>query len=150
MDVTRSEFQDLVGAYALDACEPDEAAAIDAYIADARRRGRRGRAPARRRGLARRGRRAATRRSALRDRLLAAAAERVDPLPPVDALRRETDRFEALLDSLDAADLDVATYNGLTVRDLVAHVAIVDEAFVAGGRASPTSVVHRRRRRSSR
>ena len=33
MDVTRSEFQDLVGAYALDACEPEEAAALDAYVA---------------------------------------------------------------------------------------------------------------------
>ena len=58
MDVTRNEFQDLVGAYALDACDPEEAAAIDAYVADARRRGRRGRAAARRRGVARRGRRA--------------------------------------------------------------------------------------------
>ena len=48
MDVTRSEFQDLVGAYALDACEPEEATAIDAYIADPRRRGRGGRALARR------------------------------------------------------------------------------------------------------
>ena len=69
----------------------------------------------------------------LRGRLLAAAAERVDPLPPVDALRRETERFEALLDSIEPADLDVMTYNGLSVRDLVAHVAIVDEAFVGRG-----------------
>ena len=34
MDVTRNEFQDLVGAYALDACDPEEAAAIDAFIAE--------------------------------------------------------------------------------------------------------------------
>ena len=34
MDVTRHEFQDLVGAYALDACDPAEAAAMDAYIAE--------------------------------------------------------------------------------------------------------------------
>ena len=33
MDVTRSEFQDLVGAYALDACEPDEIAEVEAVLA---------------------------------------------------------------------------------------------------------------------
>ena len=68
----------------------------------------------------------------MRDRLLAVAADRVDPLSPVDALRRETDRFETMLDTLDPADLEAVTYNGLTVRDLVAHIAIVDEAFVVG------------------
>ena len=30
-------------------------------------------------------------------------------------------------------DLERETYNGLSVRDLVAHVAIVDEAFVRVG-----------------
>jgi uncharacterized protein (TIGR03083 family) len=67
----------------------------------------------------------------LRDRLLAVAAERVVALPPVEALRRETARFVTLLDSLTSADLDAITVNGLTVRELVAHVAIIDEAFVA-------------------
>src|ERR1700722_14897314 len=130
MDVTRSEFQDLVGAYALDACEPEEVAALDAYVA----------AHAEAAAEAERLRDAAAWLGAvgalnppatLRDRLLAAAAERPDPLPPVEALRRETDRFEALLDSLSPSDLDAVTYNGLRVRDLVAHIAIVDEAFVA-------------------
>ena len=142
MDVTRNEFQDLVGAYALDACEPDEAAAIDAYIAEQRRRGGRSRAAARRRGLARRGRRAepAGRR----------CATACSPRPPSASTRsRRSTRCaarpsgsSALLDSLEPADLDVVTYNGLSVRDLVAHVAIVDEAFVGEhGRG--------RRRRSS-
>jgi uncharacterized protein (TIGR03083 family) len=67
---------------------------------------------------------------ALRDRVLAAALP-VEPVPPADALRRETARFELLLDRLDASDLDTPTENGLSVRDLVVHVAIVDEAFVA-------------------
>ena len=129
MDVTRNEFEDLVGAYALDAVEPDEAAAIDAFIAD----------HADAAGEAERLRGAAAWLGAvgalnppvaLRDRLLSAMVDRPDPLPPVDALRRETDRFEALLDSLQPDDLAVGTYNGLSVRDLVAHIAIVDEAFV--------------------
>ena len=129
MDVTRNEFEDLVGAYALDACEPDEAAAIDAFIAgnaDAAAEAERLRGAAAWLGAVG----ALNPPVALRDRLLAAMADRPDPLPPVDALRRETDRFEALLDSLEPADLDVETYNGLSVRDLVAHIAIVDEAFV--------------------
>ena len=129
MDVTRNEFQDLVGAYALDACEPEEAAAIDAFIAenaDAAAEAERLRDAAAWLGAVG----ALNPPVALRDRLLAAAAEHVDPLPPVDALRRETDRFESLLDSLEPADLEVETFNGLSVRDLVAHVAIVDEAFV--------------------
>jgi len=129
MDVTRNEFEDLVGAYALDAVEPDEAAAIDAFIAD----------HADAAGEAERLRGAAAWLGAvgalnppvaLRDRLLSAMVDRPDPLPPVDALRRETDRFEALLETLRPGDLAVGTYNGLSVRDLIAHIAIVDEAFV--------------------
>jgi uncharacterized protein (TIGR03083 family) len=129
MDVTRNEFEDLVGAYALDACEPDEAAAIDAFIADdvaAATEAERLRGAAAWLGAVG----ALNPPVALRNRLLTAMAERPDPLPPVDALRRETDRFERLLDSLEPADLQVETYNGLSVRDLIAHVAIVDEAFV--------------------
>jgi uncharacterized protein (TIGR03083 family) len=131
MDVTRSEFQDLVGAYALDACEPEEATAIDAYIAanaDAAAEAERLRDAAAWLGAVG----ALNPPASLRDRLLAVAAERVDGLAPVEALRRETERFVTLLDSLMPADLDAMTFNGLTVRELVAHVAIIDEAFVAG------------------
>src|SRR5207342_505008 len=32
MDLTARHFEDLIGAYALDACEPDEVAALDAYV----------------------------------------------------------------------------------------------------------------------
>src|SRR6476469_5806739 len=131
MDVTRSEFQDLVGAYALDACEPEEATAIEACIAthaDAAAEAERLRDAAAWLGAAG----AMNPPVSLRDRLLAVAAERVVALPPVEALRRETARFITLLDSLTPADLDVVTFNGLTVRELVAHVAIIDEAFVAG------------------
>ena len=33
MDLTPEEFDDLVGAYALDACEPDEVEAMERYVA---------------------------------------------------------------------------------------------------------------------
>jgi uncharacterized protein (TIGR03083 family) len=130
MDVTRREFQDLVGAYALDACDPEEAAAMDAYVAaheEAAAEAERLRVVAAWLGAAG----ASNPPIALRGRLLAAVAEPVDPLPPVDALRRETARFDLLLDGLDEQGLALTTENGLSVRDLVAHVAIVDEAFVA-------------------
>jgi uncharacterized protein (TIGR03083 family) len=139
MDVTRSEFQDLVGAYALDACEPDEAAAVEAYVAthaDAAAEADRLRDAAAWLGAAG----ALNPPVQLRERLLAVAAERVDALPPVEALRRETARFVTLLDSLTSADLGAVTFNGLTVRELVAHVAIIDEAFVAAAR-EPTQAV---------
>jgi len=137
MDVTRSEFQDLVGAYALDACDPDEAAAMDAYVADheeAAAEAERLRVVAAWLGAAG----AHNPPTALRDRLLAAVAEPIAPVPPVDALRRESARFEMLLDSLDDDDLATPTENGLSVRDLVTHVAIIDEAFVAAA-ATETS-----------
>jgi uncharacterized protein (TIGR03083 family) len=130
MDLTRSEFEDLVGAYALDACEPEEATAVAAYVtthAGAAEEAERLRHAAAWLGAVG----ALNPPAALRDRLLAVAAERVDALAPVDALRRETARFDTLLDSLSAADLDVVTYNGLTIRELVAHVAVIDEAFVS-------------------
>ena len=130
MDVTRREFQDLVGAYALDACDPDEAAAMDAYVAaheDAAAEAERLRVVAAWLGAAG----ALHPPTGLRERLLAAVTEPVAPLPPVDALRRESARFEMLLDSLDDDDLTIPTENGLSVRDLVTHVAIIDEAFVA-------------------
>jgi uncharacterized protein (TIGR03083 family) len=140
MDVTRSEFQDLVGAYALDACDADEAAAIDLYIAEhteAAAEAERLRDVAAWLGAAG----ALHPPVNLRGRLLAAAAERVDPVPPVEALRRETERFAALLETITLADLGVVTYNGLNVRDLVAHVAIVDEAFVAGAESRSSSII---------
>jgi uncharacterized protein (TIGR03083 family) len=140
MDVTRSEFQDLVGAYALDACEPEEATAIDAYIAanaDAAAEAERLRDAAAWLGAAG----ALNPPASLRDRLLAVATERVEGLPPVEALRRETERFVTLLDSLEEQDLDAVTFNGLTVRELVAHVAIIDEAFVAGAGDESNNVV---------
>jgi uncharacterized protein (TIGR03083 family) len=135
MDVTRSEFEDLVGAYALDACEPEEAAAMDVYVADheeAAAKAERLRVVAAWLGAAG----ALHPPAGLRDQLLAAATEPVAPLPPVDALQRESARFEMLLDSLEDGDLTSITENGLSVRDLVTHVAIIDEAFVAAAKES--------------
>jgi uncharacterized protein (TIGR03083 family) len=129
MDVTPEVLEDLVGAYALDACDADETAALDEYLATDERAAveveRLREAAA---ALAIVGARRPP--VELRDRLLGAAADRVTPLSAGDTLRSETARFDALLETLDADSLGIVTDNGLTVHDLVRHVEAVDNAFV--------------------
>jgi uncharacterized protein (TIGR03083 family) len=130
MDLTPEEFDDLVGAYALDACEPDEIEAMERYIAvhgEAATEVERLREVAAGIGAA-----GASRPPvALLERLLHAAADRVTPLTPDVALQRETDRFDSFLATLDESDLATPTENGLTVRELVQHVEAIDRAFIA-------------------
>jgi uncharacterized protein (TIGR03083 family) len=129
MDVTARQFEDLIGAYALDACEPDEVAALDAYVeehpeiaAEVERL---------REAAAALGAAGAVRPPVgLRDRMLQVAGERVSAVSARDALQAETERFDALLGTLADGDLDAATHNGLSVRDLVSHVEAIDRAFV--------------------
>ncbi len=129
MDVTARQFEDLIGAYALDACEPDEVAALDAYVdehpeiaAEVERL---------REAAAALGAAGAVRPPVgLRDRMLHVAGERVSAVSARDALQAETERFDALLGTLADGDLDAATHNGLSVRDLVSHVEAIDRAFV--------------------
>lgn len=136
MDLTASEFEDLIGAYALDACEPEEVAALDAYVeghpeiaADVERL----REAAAALGAAG----AVIPPPGLRDRLLHVAGERVSPVSPQEALEAETERFDALLATLAGADLDVVTHNGLSVHDLVSHIEAIDRAFVGEAAAVP-------------
>lgn len=130
MDLTPETFEDLVGAYALDACEPDEVAAMERYVAAHREaaddveRLREVAAGVGAAGASRPPR-------ALRERLLHTAADRVSPLAPEVALQRETDRFDSFLSTVDERELETLTENGLTVRELVQHVEAIDRAFVA-------------------
>jgi uncharacterized protein (TIGR03083 family) len=137
MDLTPEEFEDLVGAYALDACEPHEIDAMERYVAahrDAAAEVERLREVAA--GFGASG--ASSPPVALRERLLHAAADRVTSLTADVALQQETDRFESFLSTIDERDLDARTENGLTVRQLVQHVEAIDRAFVeaADGPAS--------------
>jgi uncharacterized protein (TIGR03083 family) len=129
MDLRADQFEDLIGAYALDACEPDEVAALDAYVAahpEVAPEIERLRAAAAALGSAG----AVQPPPDLRGRMLHVAAERVIPAAPKDALQAETDRFDALLDSLAEDDLDTITHNGLSIRELVTHLEAIDRAFV--------------------
>ncbi|MGQ0823905.1 MAG: maleylpyruvate isomerase family mycothiol-dependent enzyme [Actinomycetota bacterium] len=128
MDVTRNQFDDLVGAFALDAVEPDEAAALEAYVA--RDDAAAGEAERLRAAAAWIGAIGASRPPAnLRDRVLVSASERVGAVTPVEAYIAETDRLDDLLATLDNSVLHRTTHNGLTIRELVAHVDIIDGAF---------------------
>jgi uncharacterized protein (TIGR03083 family) len=129
MDLTPQSFEDLIGAYALDACEPDEVEAVDGYIArnpEAAREVERLREAAAAIGSA-----GALRPPlALRDRLLTAVSEQTVSANARDALELETQRFEELIDGLDPDVLELPTENGLSVRELVAHIEAIDRAFV--------------------
>ena len=129
MDLTPEEFEDMVGAYALDACEPHEVEAMERFIAGHRESAadvERLREVAA--GLGAAG--ASTPPVTVRERLLHAAADRVSPLAADIALQRETDRFDSFLSTLVEGDLGVLTHNGLTVRELVQHVEAIDRAFI--------------------
>ncbi len=130
MDMTPQQFEHLIGAYALDACADDEVAALDAYVRsnpDAAAEVERLREAAAALGAVG----ALQPPVALRDRLIEVANERVTAVTGQEALQAETDRFDALLATLRDSDLDAVTDNGLSIRDLVAHVEAVDRAFVA-------------------
>ena len=140
MDLTPEQFEDMVGAYALDACEPDEVEAMERYMADHRESAievellREVAA-----GLGAAG--ASSPPGALRERLLHAAADRVSSLDADVALQRETDRFNAFLHTLGERDLGVRTHNGLTVHELVQHVEAIDRAFVDAAHDPTTATI---------
>jgi len=124
MTIHRSDdlLVELLPAYALDACDPDEAAAVEALLR-------------RRPELAREAARLADAAAWI------GAAEAMEPPPRLRSMvfeqvraatsgdaaarlyRAEADRVAREFDDLDAADHDLRTPNGLTARELVVHVA---------------------------
>ncbi len=130
--IDQHEFDDLVGAYALDACSPEETAAIEAYVETH---------PA-----------AAFEVERLRTAAIwmAAADARTPPAPmrsgllerarmvrsttaasALVAYREEAARLGAMLASLSEADCDRVTHNGLTVRELVLHLGVAERTLAA-------------------
>jgi uncharacterized protein (TIGR03083 family) len=136
--LTDAEVEELLGAYVLDACEPDEVAAIEATLA-------------RRPDLARESRRlfqvaawlGATEASEPPARLhasvVAAASERrrgpADPV--IDAYLSFAERFERAALELPADASRGVTPNGLTAHDLVVHMA-AQESLLAQNLGVPT------------
>jgi uncharacterized protein (TIGR03083 family) len=136
--LTDAEVEELLGAYALDAVEPEEAVAIEAVLA-------------RRPALARLadelsnlaawiGASEATEPpTGLRVAVLdAARARRSGPADPVvDLYLTMSDRVGRAIDELPDDALDVVTPNGLTAHDLVVHLA-AQESLLAQNLGVPT------------
>lgn len=128
-----SALDELLGAYALDACEPADAAAVEEYLR----------------------RDAGAADEAMRLRNAAVWIGATETLRPPDALRasvldeararrraarhdeaielyeHEIERFDALVQTLDVSALDVRAPNGLRAGDLVAHMAAMESALAA-------------------
>jgi len=133
MTTDDTTIDELLGAYALDAVEPAEAAAVEEYIE---------RAPSAASELARLRNAAAAIGATeafapppeLLDSVLSAARTRRpahtdDPFLAV--YLSETARYDALLDTVPADALDVLTDNGLTVHELIIHLAAMESAVAA-------------------
>jgi uncharacterized protein (TIGR03083 family) len=142
MQLNHQSFEDLIGAYALDACDDDEMAAVEAYVAehpDAADEVERLRAAAAWLGASGPLVPPSNLRSAILDRL----APAVHAASGVDAYTEIADQLSHELDDLSAPP-DAVTTNGLSVRDLVAHLAAIDTVFLdeltaPAGRAFPRS-----------
>jgi uncharacterized protein (TIGR03083 family) len=124
-ELSDAEVADLLGAYALNAVEPGEAAAVEAALA-------------RNPDLAREAERLARAAAWL------GAAEALDPpsrlrgnvmelignraadrhaQPSIDLYRAQSERFAGAIDEVRGGALDATTTNGLSARDLVIHEA---------------------------
>jgi uncharacterized protein (TIGR03083 family) len=133
-----AEVEELLGAYALDACEPDENDSIEVVLA--RRPDLADEAARLTQVAAWIGAAQALRAPEhLRDTTLARAESRraASADPAVDLYLTVSDAFEATLDALPPAALDQVTTNGLTGRELVVHVA-AQESLLAQLAGAPT------------
>jgi uncharacterized protein (TIGR03083 family) len=138
MSTDDTMLDELLGAYALDAVDADEAVAVEAYLE---------RAPQAAQEVARLRNAAAwigatealTPPAELHDTVLGAArtrratsSGRSAPEDPFLAVYlTETGRFDALLDTIPDGAIDRRTFNGLTVRELVIHLAAMESSFAA-------------------
>jgi uncharacterized protein (TIGR03083 family) len=136
------QLDELLAVYALNAVEPAEAELIEGHLAAD---------PHARAEFARLSTAAAwigatealTPPERLRTSVLAAARARsapdADADGTVDLLRDLTDRFDAVASGLTPADLGAATANGLSVRDLLIHLAAMESMVAASvtGAAPP-------------
>jgi uncharacterized protein (TIGR03083 family) len=135
-------LDDLLGAFALDALDADEAAAVERYLEDhpeAAAEAARLRSAAAWIGASE----ALAPPAGLRDDLLATARARVATAVdgPLAAYLGEAERFEALVATLSGDDmLDRPTANGLCVRELVIHLAAM-ESLLAHTLGEPTEPV---------
>ncbi|MDQ1534229.1 MAG: hypothetical protein QOF28_1990, partial [Actinomycetota bacterium] len=128
--ITRDEFEDLLGAFALDACDSNELAAVECYIAaHPEVSGEVERLRAAAAGLAASDALAPPRdvRASVFERARARRAPRTQT--PVEVHTEVESALVELLDDVPESALDLPTFNGLTVRELVAHLAAMESVL---------------------
>jgi uncharacterized protein (TIGR03083 family) len=140
MSTDDTMLDELLGAYALDAVDADEAVAVEAYLE---------RTPQAAQEVARLRKAAAwigasealipppELHHTVLDAARARRSARTDDDPFLAVYRNVTSRFDAVLDEMTDESLDVRTFNGLTVRELVIHLASM-ESTVAQVIGRPT------------
>jgi uncharacterized protein (TIGR03083 family) len=137
-ELSDAEVGELLGAYALDACEPGETAAIEAVLArrpDLALEAARLASVAAWLGAADATEPPARMRAGVLD---AAAARRMGPVDPViDVYVSLSERLGQVIGDLPDDVLDVVTPNGLTAHDLVVHMA-AQESLLAQNLGTPT------------
>jgi uncharacterized protein (TIGR03083 family) len=145
-ELTDAEVEELLGAYALDACEPDEIVAVEAVLA---------RRPDLAVEAARLSRAAtwigATDALEPPTRLRGTVLERVRARPTrpsshsddtvVELYREQSRRFEAAVDLVRDDALDATTTNGLSARDLVVHEAAQESLLAQAVGTTPVPEV---------
>jgi uncharacterized protein (TIGR03083 family) len=122
--ITDAEVEELLGAYALDACEPGEVELVEATLArrpDLAREAEMLTRVAAWLGAAQGMEAPVSLRADVLARARAGGRAAVDPA--VDLYVSESDRFADAVAALAPGALDATTANGLTARELVVHVA---------------------------
>ena len=130
-ELTDVDVEELLGAYALDACEPEETrrSKPSSRGAPTSREARGCRAPQRGSVLPRR----SSRHRRLRGNVLGTARTRHAggrDDPAIDLYRTQSERFEDAVDLVPDTALDATTTNGLSAHDLVIHEA-AQESLIA-------------------
>jgi uncharacterized protein (TIGR03083 family) len=144
-DPMRDPVDDLLAAYALNACEPDEVERVERHLAaDPRARAEFVRLSNAAAWIG--ATEALTPPPRLRTNLLAAARARaaVDGIADdgsVQLFRDLTDRFDAVARALGPSDLGAGTANGLSVRDLLIHLAAMESLIAASVAGAEPAVV---------
>jgi uncharacterized protein (TIGR03083 family) len=137
------ELEELLGADALDACDPEEAAAVERYLAtspEAADEVARLRAAAAWIGATEAMAPPSALRAAMLDAARAPRSAGASDDAVLDVYVEETARFDAIVDAVPPQALDRRTFNGLSIRDLVIHVA-AQHSMLAASVGRPVSGV---------
>ncbi len=133
--LTPDEFDDLLGAFALDALDADEIAAVDAYVLANPAAGReveRLRSAAVWYGASVASSPPPALRTSLLDRARAARAPELREEPGTAAHLEADAYLHEVLRTVATSDLDQVTSNGLSIRNLIAHLAVMESAVTDG------------------